>query len=143
MFKKILICIIVISFTILPFYSFPVEASEFTPGFIITDIELRDFTSMALIDIKTFLMSKSGALKKMAFKDTDGTIRPAAEIIHQIYAVGPSLLAPVKAAMSLQKTCGPVARRPFLPLNQSQMAKLQELMDCFAEIDPSSRHSRE
>ena len=73
----------------------------------------------------------------------DSKWQAAADIVHRIYTAGPSLLASVKAAMSLQKLCRPLARRPFLPLNQAEMVRLQGVIDSFTEIDPSSTHRGE
>ncbi len=94
MFKKVLIFAVIFSLTPLPFLS-RVYAAEFSPGFIISDIELRDSTSMDLIDIQSFLNSRPGALKRMHFKDVDGVSRSAAEIIYRsaiTYKINPKYL---------------------------------------------------
>jgi len=93
MLKKILILSII--FTLFLPCLKPIQASEFTPGFILTDIELRDSSSMGLGDINLFLYSKPGLLKNLTFEDVDGQKRSAADIIFRAatrYQMNPKYL---------------------------------------------------
>lgn len=102
--KKIFFILIITVFTLTPLLS-PAQAEEFTPGHIISDFELRDTSSMSLNDIKAFLYSKPGAIKRMTFEDIDGQMRSAAEIIFRAsmaYQISPKyLLAVLQKEQSL------------------------------------------
>jgi len=94
MLKKILIFAVIFSLTPLPFFSTAL-AAEFSPGFIISDIEMRDSTSMDLADIQAFLNARPGALKRMHFEDLDGVSKSAAEIIYRsaiTYKINPKYI---------------------------------------------------
>jgi hypothetical protein len=57
------------------------NALEFDPGYIISDNDLTDHTSMSYSEIQSFLNKKSGTLAKFSTEDKDGKTKSAAEII--------------------------------------------------------------
>ncbi|MFZ5365580.1 MAG: hypothetical protein ACOZBH_05315 [Patescibacteria group bacterium] len=92
--KKFVITLILLISLLIPCCQ-PVRADDFNPGYIISDSEFRDSSSMKLEDIIAFLHSKSGILAHKTFEDIDGQLRSAAEIIYRAalrYQISPKYL---------------------------------------------------
>jgi len=57
-------------------------ADNFNPNYIIGDLEILDYTSLNLEQIKSFLARKGGYLNNYSATDPDGKVATAAEIIY-------------------------------------------------------------
>jgi len=77
------------------------EPSDFNPGFILSDSEMRDYTSMDLEDIQAFLDSRLGILKYRKFEDLDGVKKSASKIIFR--AANQYKINPKYVLVTLQK----------------------------------------
>lgn len=63
-----------------------VQAAEFDPNNIISDLEILDHTSMDLADIQKFLENKGSYLASYSCPDSNGVVRKASEIIYNAAA---------------------------------------------------------
>lgn len=91
--KKFLYFIIIFCFLLSPF-NFS-EAAEFDPGFIISDFEMTDYTSLAQESIQKFLDTKTGTLKNYKALDKDGNEKLVSQIIFEVsqtYKINPKYL---------------------------------------------------
>jgi PAS domain-containing protein len=69
-------------FALFLFTASQAKALTFNPNNILSDAEMLDAGAMTLEDIRSFLNSKGGYISKNSFPDAYGTVRSAAEIIH-------------------------------------------------------------
>lgn len=97
--KKILPIILIILFITTPLL--PVLATNFDPGFIISDFEYTDYNSMSLNDIQIFLETKGSYLAGYKVSDVDGKTKSAAEIIYR--AANENKISPKYLLVLLQK----------------------------------------
>jgi dihydrodipicolinate synthase/N-acetylneuraminate lyase len=67
--------------------------------------------------------------------ETTGHWSDAARTAYSAYFVGPSLIASLKAVAAVQGVCSSRARRPFLPLNAAQEAKLKIILRQLARFE--------
>lgn len=56
-------------------------AMEFDNGYIISDLDMTDYSSMSCTDVQTFLDRRTGTLATFTAPDKDGIVKTAAEII--------------------------------------------------------------
>ena len=80
--KSTIIFTLIIAFFSLFFLGRGVRAAVFNPNLIISDEEIFDSTALSLSDIRTFLNSKGGYISSHSFKNNNGQIKTAAEIIY-------------------------------------------------------------
>jgi len=78
--KKVLYLFLIIAF-LAPVL--PVQAADFNPGNIISDLDLTNYSTMTMNDIQNFLNKKAGTLKALISPDVNGVSKLASEIIYQ------------------------------------------------------------
>lgn len=90
-------------------------ATEFQPGFLISDEELQDKHSMSRGDIAAFLKEKGGYISTLKIPDKDGTTRTTADIIYRAsleHAINPKyLLVKLQKEQSLVTAKNPTQKQ--------------------------------
>ena len=80
--KSSIIFTLIIAFFSLFLFCYGAKAATFNPEMIISNEEFFDSTSLSLSDISAFLNSKGGYISSHSFKNANGQIKTAAEIIY-------------------------------------------------------------
>jgi len=118
-----------------------VQAAEFDPNNIISDLEILDHTSMDLADIQEFLENKGSYLASYSCPDSNGVVRKASEIIYNAaaknYDCDGAILSDSPAEEERISKCRKVTISPkfLLVLLQKEQSLIEDTSPSQAHLD--------